>query len=652
METTATKTMHKEIHPEQANRVEAQKRMARAKNGELPPNEDITKGINHIQTAINKDNDKLSTTGQTVNKDINAILNTTKQILNDKNEGELLQKTYYHSHQEGSNKSYSERISELKQIIAGGDRSKTRAEAKENVNSLATIVKLAILSPEFRESINDSANIINQLLKTRSDKNEEKQKSKTGELETKTSRDTSITEKNIRDDGVVEACVVESKVVSTIAHKEEKEATSEEKRARQERREEKLIERLVDLAQTLHNNSEYRNSITFLIESSGKLKKYTKEKQSSLKEKKLADKGNENDETIKHHKELARLNGKEFIGNWIGDDFSLDRLITQINFLQEESKTDDELKNLLAGWKKWCTATIRDSDYVNNKEKVREDVKELIANTRSISKRYKKEISVIRHEVVFINKAIQRDDSLLQLRDNFAQLSRDIIKDSNGQPTLKPELLGDAQILIGSLIDTIKYIPLPPIRKCDEKMEVEVENIVLNATDVTPSNIRFMVQTDTDKSVDGTRQHKNSFLIEFSKIRAHLTCVNFFVDKKVGFPKITERGLADIDLGGSGLSVKIEIVPKFIKDGNDVHSVFHAKTVACSIGKLKIHLRETTRDGLFKLLSPIINMVAKKKIEVGIANYIQENMNKMNDLAAKQASTSTQRAKKELKSKE
>jgi len=88
---------------------------------------------------------------------------------------------------------YSERISELKQIIAGGDRSKTRAEAKENVNSLATIVKLAILSPEFRESINDSANIINQLLKTRSDKNEEKQKSKTGELETKTSRDTSIT---------------------------------------------------------------------------------------------------------------------------------------------------------------------------------------------------------------------------------------------------------------------------------------------------------------------------------------------------------------------------------------------------------------------------------------------------------------------------
>merc|ERR1719359_1101151 len=158
-------------------------------------------------------------------------------------------------------------------------------------------------------------------------------------------------------------------------------------------------------------------------------------------------------------------------------------------------------------------------------------------------------------------------------------------------------------------------------------------------------------QTDMDKNAAGTRQHENSFLIEISKIRAHLTSVNFFVDKKTGFPKITERGLADIDMGGKGLSLKIEVVPRMVKDGNNVHSVFHAKTVGCTIGKLKIHLRETSHDTLFKILSPIINKVAKKKIETGIADAIKENMNKLNANAANKATKTNKKADQKMQEK-
>jgi len=182
-------------------------------------------------------------------------------------------------------------------------------------------------------------------------------------------------------------------------------------------------------------------------------------------------------------------------------------------------------------------------------------------------------------------------------------------------------------------------------------MEVQLENIVLNVTNITPSNIRMTAQTDMDKNADGSRQHDNSFLIDISKVRAHLTSVNFFVDKKTGFPKITERGLADIDLTNNGLSLRIEVVPKAVKSGNEVHSVFEAKTVTCSIDKLKIHLRETSHDTLFKILSPIINMVAKKKIETGIADAIKENMNKLNANAANKATKTNKKADQKMQEK-
>merc|ERR1711974_564315 len=260
-------------HPQQEKRVEAQKKAQDAKEGNLPLNSDLTSGIKKAQNTMNIQDDRLSTTGQQVTSDISKILDTTQKIINEKNENDLLQKAYYHSHQVGSNKSYSERIAELKEIISGS--SSVNAEAKENVNSLATIVKLALLSPEFRETINDSSKIINQLLKTKSEKNV-KHSAKEGELEAKTKRKTDITEKTVLTDGQVDATVVESKPVTSIEKK--KKLTPEEEKAKREEREDKLIERLVDMAQTLHNNPESRNSIEYLVNSASKLKKFSNDK--------------------------------------------------------------------------------------------------------------------------------------------------------------------------------------------------------------------------------------------------------------------------------------------------------------------------------------------------------------------------------------
>merc|ERR1712137_594316 len=100
--------------------------------------------------------------------------------------------------------------------------------------------------------------------------------------------------------------------------------------------EDKLVERLVDLAETLHKNPEYRNSIDYLTSSAEKLKSHGKEKKQEMDVKKAEDKSKENTASKEYHKEQARTNGKYFLENWIGDDYSLDPLLKQLRFLYEQ----------------------------------------------------------------------------------------------------------------------------------------------------------------------------------------------------------------------------------------------------------------------------------------------------------------------------
>merc|ERR1712167_372327 len=90
-----------------------------------------------------------------------------------------------------------------------------------------------------------------------------------------------------------------------------------------------------------------------------------------------------------------------------------------------------------------------------------------------------------------------------------------------------------------------------------------------------------------------------------------------------------DRGLADIDMmGTNGLSLRIEVAPRVQKTGNNVQSMFEAKSVNCTIDKLKIHLRETKHDLLYKIVGPVLNAMAKKRMETGIEDAIREQISK------------------------
>merc|ERR1711963_1236370 len=141
------------------------------------------------------------------------------------------------------------------------------------------------------------------------------------------------------------------------------------------------------------------------------------------------DKALEPQSEIEHHKKEAQLNSKEFVENWIGDDYTLDRLLNQIEFLYRSPKSDPELRQLLEDWKRWSTATVQDSAYVQDKERVRADTKDLVRRTRLMSQcPYREQFIILRREFNYINKALQRDRSIQNLRGDINQLTRDLVK--------------------------------------------------------------------------------------------------------------------------------------------------------------------------------------------------------------------------------
>ena len=95
--------------------------------------------------------------------------------------------------------------------------------------------------------------------------------------------------------------------------------------------------------------------------------------------------------------------------------------------------------------------------------------------------------------------------------------------------------------------------------------------------------------------------------------------VAFYFRKKTGMPKLSDSGLADVLLGGSGLTVTVHLVSA----DKDRSSVFKVKDVSTSIHTLKFSVRDSKHDMLYKLLGPLATGLVKKQLQKAINGAIR-----------------------------
>src|SRR6187402_1995738 len=68
-------------------------------------------------------------------------------------------------------------------------------------------------------------------------------------------------------------------------------------------------------------------------------------------------------------------------------------------------------------------------------------------------------------------------------------------------------------------------------------------------------------------------KNQNSIQLSVSGIQMDLKDVSYYVKRKQGFPSITDTGIADIYLGGTGLSFKMKLSTADAKDKQNFFKV-------------------------------------------------------------------------------
>lgn len=114
-------------------------------------------------------------------------------------------------------------------------------------------------------------------------------------------------------------------------------------------------------------------------------------------------------------------------------------------------------------------------------------------------------------------------------------------------------------------------------------------------------------------------ERHHEFTLTFGQIQADMKDVAFYFRKKTGIPKLTDSGLADVLLGGQGLTVTAHISSA----EKDKSSVFKVKDVNVKVDTLKFSIRDSKHDLLYKTLRPLATGLVKKQVQRAIADAVR-----------------------------
>jgi len=111
---------------------------------------------------------------------------------------------------------------------------------------------------------------------------------------------------------------------------------------------------------------------------------------------------------------------------------------------------------------------------------------------------------------------------------------------------------------------------------------------------------------------------RHEFTITFAQMHADMRAVAFSFRTKTGPIKMQDSGLADVLLGGQGLTATVTLT-----SSNDTRSVFSVGRVRVNVGSLKFSIRDSKHDLLYKTFKPLATRLIKRQIKKALADAIR-----------------------------
>ncbi|CAL1710558.1 unnamed protein product [Somion occarium] len=294
-----------------------------------------------------------------------------------------------------------------------------------------------------------------------------------------------------------------------------------------------------------------------------------------------------------------------------------------LRVLYDDSQKDEELKE----WFKSVDAYIRkvllepgyvlDSDCNSQANQLREGGRQFY------DEKYKSHFDNLFSTAGDWFRAFGDDPLNKRFGEDWARLTKDLLFDDEGSLKFKSDLWMDVRkVILPSIIDQVGYVPIPRIEYTDDALDIVIENLALSGRNLFPNIVSVEAHNFVKFSPYNAIQDESfhEFTFTFAQIQSDMKDVAFYFRKKTGI-KLTDSGLADVLLGGSGLTVTAHV-----RSSSDPASVFTVKDVHVKVDTLKFSIRDSKHDTLYNTLRPLATGLVKKQLQKAIEGAVRTGL--------------------------
>lgn len=611
----------------------------------LPSTVEIGEGIEAIREAQSKviPTYELSGTGQVVAEDITKAMESGREWLEEKNRDDLIQKMLTHAAEIRRLQSSEAGKSALRKLLAEPGRATVDAlqDLREPgmLEHLAKAVRGLVLSAQFRDAIGDLVAYIQQIVSERPGKESTATaESSTEEVHHSQSQSQVESERKRtkpahvgKEEGertYVEAVEEASQTLSESQISESQPYSEIQPRAsaagRRQTDEEirHMTDRLIDLAQQLHKDEEYKAGLHALVTQLNTLKLstqpaavfegYTKELTSA--------EGHAVDEILREGKAFSQ-GARELLER--SANISLDDLFETTLDLTQKLRHDHEATEAVEKLNNFMQRVASDANYIQQKEQIEEDAYQVNNGLRRhVIEKYRPSVQHLLAQLRYFLDRLRHDPLAQRLGDDLNSLTKHLFLDDTGNAVLKTELLTDLQKVIPAILRHLRLIRLPNIDIVEPGMRFHATDIVINVGEIAPHHLKLTITSDIPESSNEAVRTLIKF--KMSRIRAEARNIRFVIDKST-IPTVVDSGLVDFRIFEDGMQIKLNLTPIV-----GTHGVGPERKVAAGLQVLKakttldhfdMNIHGSGHDWMYYLLGPYLRRQVKERIETLINNH-------------------------------
>lgn len=414
------------------------------------------------------------------------------------------------------------------------------------------------------------------------------------------------------------------------------EETKEQARARKEKtrkylqgkmpeeRREQTIWRLRKMVVEIQGHSDYQQAINTLLNLA---ETYAGHANNVAQQSTGAVKGAHADSSLKRAEDDLKTLIERFANGTSTNDF-----FDAINQIYRDADQDPELKSWFKNVNAYIRKCLKQQGYIME-DRATDEWNQLYDQGEFLLRdRYRNHTNRIVDEAKFLADQFDKDPLNKKFAQSVEKLFNDLGNDENGKPTFKPHLIKDlTEVIIPAVFENIRYVPIPRIEVSDPMIDVVVENLVIESDNLMPNVLEIANDNYFKwgrKAV--SNKNSNSIMLSVSGIQMDLRDVAYYVKKKQGFPSVTDLGVADIFLGGSGFSFKLKLSTA---EKSDRQNFFKVDKVDVDVKNFDIKLKQSKHKFLFALAKPLMLKVMRPALQKAIEKVIKDKFHEVDSLA-------------------